>query len=261
MVQLYSPSLDELILKCIAEMRIDASLLPTILHEKVMKLLDNKTTLDKFTTDEKIVLASSFGLDIYIHTIQHNKDKSVQVVKDLLPSLRNQYEHRQITAIKKLDKIDMVVLSSKDIVRHMEAVYFVQNKPQIVALAKDYSAIKSSAISKQKDSNDLVQKTINSTIKFISNAVLLESSILIELKINRSQYNAMMSLYSNGAMLFQEVYKLMEGSPKKRHEDYRKLEDMRFVQTEKIENNKTKTSIIAYQGKLALFNAIKKYLC
>lgn len=242
-------------------MRIDASLLPKGLHDKVIKLLDNKITLDKFSIEEKIVLSSSFGLDVYIHTIRHNQDKSVQVVKDLLPSLRNQYEHRQITALKKLDKIDMVVLSSKDIVRYMEAVYFIQDKPQIVALAKDYTTIKSSPVIKQKENGDLIVKTINSTIKFISTSLLLESSILIELKINRSQYNAMMALYATGAMMFREIYKLMEGSPKKRHEDYRKLEDMKFIQTEKIENNKTKTSIITFQGKLALFNAIKKYLC
>jgi predicted pyridoxine 5'-phosphate oxidase superfamily flavin-nucleotide-binding protein len=260
-VQLYSPYFDEQILMAIADMRIDASLLPSELHDKVLKLLDNKIGLDKFKLEEKIVLACSLGLDTYIHTIKHNKDKSVLVVKDLLPSLRNQFEHRQINAIAKLQSIEMAVLSPKDIVRHMESVYFVQNKPAIVALAKDYNALKTSSLIKQKDINDLTQRTIDNTIKFISAALSAESSVLLELKINKSQYKLLITLYASGVSLFQDLYRNMEGSPKKRHEDYRKLEEMRFIQTEQIENKKTKTTILTYQGKLGLFNAIKKFIC
>lgn len=255
-----SPNLDNLILECISDTRIDSSLLPDQMQQKVLKLIEGRIDVSKFSYPEKIFLLSTMGIYTYSLTIRQDKDLGIRVVKDLIGSLKNNFTHRQISALKKLNKIDMVVLSDKDVVKYMESVYYIQNKRSIMAMAKDMSVMKTSRLNSQYELKQKEQKAIDDAIKFVANAKLCETKILIDAKFNKSQYTCMMRLYVDGSVLLSELFKIMEGSQKKKYADIRVLEERNLLKFEKIENRKTITAIITSPGRLIIFNLVKKYL-
>lgn len=258
-IDILSPNLDNLLLESIAEGKLDTTLIPDQLHGKVLKLIQGKYDITRFKLTEKMCLLSSLGINTYILTVKKDKESGIRVAKDLLESMKHNFQHRQIASLQKLSKNDTVVISDKDLIRFMESMYFIQNKTSIMNMVKDLSDVKTSRLNNAYFSKQKEDKVIDDCTKFIANAKLVETKILIESKLNRQQYTIMMALYLNGVMLLTELFKMVEGSAKKKYDDVRELESRRLVQFEKLENKKTVTAIITSPGKQLIFNLVKKH--
>lgn len=258
-VKILSPNLDSLLLECIANIRLDSSLIPDYLQVKLLKIIEGKSNLDKVSYDEKIFILSTMGVHTYNLTIKQDKDLGVRVIKDLLYGLKNDFTHRQIVALKKMDKIDMVVISDKDIVRNMEAIYFIQNKNSLKTLVKDYVEVRKSKVNKLFISKQKEEKVFDDIINFVVNSKLVENKVMLESKLSKNQYSMMMILYSKGSILLRDLFSQIDGSAKKKYYDARILENRALVKYEKLENKKTQTAIITTNGRMLIFNLIKKH--
>lgn len=256
----YAPNIDILILQCIADARIDSSVIPAELLPKVLKLIDAKTDLSKFTLEEKLILLASMNIQTYIHTIKRDKGISTRVVRDLIPALGKDLTHRQLSAVKKMSDSDMTVVADRDIVRTMEAAYFLQNKKIITDQVRDYTNIRKSKFNRQFLRIQELEKAIDGMVKMISSFKLSESRIMVEAKINQNQYIILIKLWAENSTALTDLMKIISGSQKKKYEDVRGLQDRHLIFLEKIQNKRGVTAILSANGRSLLTNLIIKHL-
>jgi hypothetical protein len=257
---IYTPQLELTILSAISDGRIDASVLPSTLMPKVLKLIDGKADITKFSLEEKMIIASALSISSYVYTISSDKNIGVRVVKDLLPALGNQFQHRQLNAGKRLLNNDSVVISDKDAPRHLEAAYFILNKKSIMNDISDYDNIKKSKFAKSASRIIETDNSLDRMIKMISSFKLSEPKILIEGKFNQNQYILLLKLWSENSVMQSDMMKILQGSPKKKYADVSALENRGLINALKIKNNKSTTLVLTGNGRSLLSNLITKFL-
>lgn len=254
------PNLDILILESISEMKLNTSVLPDSMGYKVKKLITGKCDLSKFTLEERLILLSSMGITTYIYTTNNSTELNPKTSKDIIPSLVKNITHRQLAAISKLKDNNTVVLSDKDVIKTMEAAYFLLNKKVLNDSLTKTDLIKTSSIKNVFDKTISNRNLIDNFIKTISSFKINESKILIEGKLNENQYIILMKLWRDNLTPVNDILNIINGSKKKKYSDITALELRGAITIEKIINNKTKTVILTSIGRVLISSLIQKYI-
>ncbi len=252
-------NLDQLIIEGLVDFKINSSVLHIDLQSKLIRLANGKTSIDKFSLEEKMLILSSMNIRTYIVTINEKFNLHTAMTNDIVYGLHSKVDFRQVNAVNNLSKKGLTVSSDKDIARFFESVYITENKPSIMKTAL---AIKNSntKLTKNLEAVKELNYAVTEAVKFVSKIQLSEKSILIENRLNKSQLTILFLLNGNLSLSIKELFKNIAGSSKKKYMDLRALEDRQLIHFINAENKTTKAALITSQGKLVVLEIIKKHL-